>query len=160
MSVDPSLIKTEVRFQLKYCNHCYSFCSTHYQGTDGLWNPAKCLPEEFHSHKNLFLPITGRNPMKGKTAWEGQDLIASHSALCLGEEKLKVWFCLTATSNSIYTEPHPAFQNCSHFSLTQLLSITFWKYLRKCASCSKPGQNQSIIMQPKLIPCPRARGEE
>lgn len=160
MSGDPSLIKWEVGFQLKYCNNCYSFHSTHYQGTGGLWKPGKHIPEELCSHEKLFLPITDRNPMKTKTAWEVQDPTASHSMLCLGEEKPKVWFCRRGKPNSIQTEPHPAFQNCSHFSLTRIWNITVWKYLRKNISSSELGKTQNIIIQSKLILCPKERRQQ
>lgn len=84
---DPSLIKTEVWFQMKHYNHCYSFHSTHYQSIGGLWKPAKCLTE-------VFLPITDRNPWKGRQHGRAKVTLPS-------EEK--------GTSKSIYVEPHSAF---------------------------------------------------
>lgn len=150
MPGDPSLIKTEVWFQMKHCNHCYSFHSTHYQGTGGLWKPAKCLPEEFHSHKNLFLPITDRNPVKGKAAWQGWGLLALHSMFCLGWWKKHIKVHIYRNSPCILELVINT--NIKHYIMKASEKIHF---LLKARGEKKP---QNITMQSKLILSPRRRG--
>lgn len=143
MPGDPSLIKTEVWFQMKHCNHCYSFHSTHYQGTGSLWKPAKCLTEEFYSYKDLFLPITDRNSMKGKTAQEG------HTSHRWGKRCIKVHI----HRNSPWILELVINTNFKHYIMKASEKIHFLLKARGIKA-------QNITMQSKLSLSPRRRGEK